>query len=92
MLRNCIRARGSPQACDDAPVSQPRPRRTTIAEWRQDFNTARPHFSFGYQTPAALAGTLAATGSDAALNETSRLRRLLKPRNWMKVQGQVSAC
>lgn len=33
------------------------------------FNTARPHSSLGYQTPAAFAGTLAATGSDAALNE-----------------------
>ncbi|MER8441286.1 transposase, partial [Mesorhizobium sp. M1393] len=43
--------------------------RSAIAEWRQDFNTARPHSSLGYQTPAAFAGTLAATGSDAALNE-----------------------
>jgi putative transposase len=41
--------------------------RSAIAEWRQDFNTARPHSSLGYQTPAAFAGILAATGSDAAL-------------------------
>jgi putative transposase len=41
--------------------------RSAIAEWRQDFNTARPHSSLGYQTPAAFAGTLAATGYDAAL-------------------------
>ena len=33
------------------------------------YNTARPHSSLGYQTPAAFAGTLAATGSDAALIE-----------------------
>ncbi|WP_199260336.1 IS3 family transposase [Paracoccus binzhouensis] len=42
--------------------------RSAIAEWRQDFNTARPHSSLGYQTPAAFAGTLAATGSDASLD------------------------
>ncbi|RWM43777.1 MAG: hypothetical protein EOR79_36370 [Mesorhizobium sp.] len=33
------------------------------------YNTARPHSSLGYQTPSAFAGTLASTGSDAALNE-----------------------
>ena len=43
--------------------------RNAIAEWRQDFNTARPHSSLGYQTPAAFAGTLAATGSDAPLDK-----------------------
>jgi len=42
--------------------------RSAIAEWRQDFNTARPHSSLGYQTPAAFAGTLTATGSDASLD------------------------
>jgi transposase InsO family protein len=41
--------------------------RSAIAEWRRDFNTARPHSSLGYQTPAAFAGTLTATGSNAAL-------------------------
>jgi hypothetical protein len=25
--------------------------RSAIAEWRRDFNTARPHSSLGYQTP-----------------------------------------
>ncbi|MER9580198.1 IS3 family transposase, partial [Mesorhizobium sp. M0400] len=30
------------------------------------FNTARPHSSLGYQTPAAFAGILTATGSVAA--------------------------
>ncbi|NDV89463.1 IS3 family transposase, partial [Aurantimonas aggregata] len=33
--------------------------------------TARPHSSLGYQTPAAFAGTLTATGSDASLDEGS---------------------
>ena len=42
--------------------------RSAIAEWRQDFNTARPHSSLGYQTPAAFAGTLAATSYDASLD------------------------
>ena len=37
--------------------------RSALAEWRQDFNTARPHSSLGYQTPAVFAGTLTATGS-----------------------------
>ena len=41
--------------------------RSAIAEWRQAFNTVRPHSSLGYQTPAAFAGTLTATGSDASL-------------------------
>lgn len=41
--------------------------RSAIAEWRQDFNTARPHSSLGYQTPAAFAAIIAATGSSAAL-------------------------
>lgn len=29
--------------------------RSAIAEWVEDFNTARSHFSLGYQTPAAYA-------------------------------------
>jgi putative transposase len=40
--------------------------RSAIAEWREDFNTARPHSSLGYQTPAAYAETITATGFDAA--------------------------
>lgn len=43
--------------------------RSAIAEWREDFNNARPHSSLGYQTPAAFAEVLAATGSNAALDE-----------------------
>ncbi|WP_404926353.1 IS3 family transposase [Mesorhizobium sp. ORM16] len=45
--------------------------RSAIAEWREDFNTARPHSSLGYQTPAAYAEVITATGSDAALMEGS---------------------
>ncbi|GGA81149.1 hypothetical protein GCM10011385_39270 [Nitratireductor aestuarii] len=33
------------------------------------YNTARPHSSLGYQTPAAFAETLTATGSDASLDK-----------------------
>lgn len=45
--------------------------RSAIAEWREDFNTARPHSSLGYQTPAGYAEVVAATGSDAVLIEGS---------------------
>jgi putative transposase len=40
--------------------------RSAIAEWKEDFNTARPHSSLGYQTPAAFAKVFTATGSHAA--------------------------
>ena len=43
--------------------------RSAITEWREDFNTARPHSSLGCQTPAVFGGTLTATCSDAALND-----------------------
>lgn len=39
--------------------------RSAIAEWADDYNHFRPHSSVGYQTPAAYAGTIAATGSNA---------------------------
>ena len=42
--------------------------RRAIAEWREDFNTAKPHPSLGYQTPAAFAGTFGAAGYDASLD------------------------
>jgi putative transposase len=45
--------------------------RSAIAEWVEDFNTARPHSSLGYQTPAAYAEVITATGSDAALIDGS---------------------
>lgn len=45
--------------------------RSANAEWREDFNTARPHSSLAYQTPAAYAKIITATGSDAVLMEGS---------------------
>ncbi|WP_234836719.1 integrase core domain-containing protein [Sinorhizobium meliloti] len=43
--------------------------RSAIAEWAGDYNHSRPHSSLGYQTPARYAGTIAATGSNAAQDE-----------------------
>lgn len=40
--------------------------RNPTAEWMEDFDTTRPHSSLGYQTPAALAETLAAIGNPVA--------------------------
>ncbi|KQZ91873.1 transposase [Mesorhizobium sp. Root157] len=40
--------------------------RSAISEWRQDFNTARPHSSLGYQTPAAFAEAFTAAGYPVA--------------------------
>ncbi len=40
--------------------------RSAIAEWRHDFNTARPHSSLGYQTPAAFAEMITAAGHPVA--------------------------
>ncbi len=45
--------------------------RSAIAEWAADFNTARPHSSLNYQTPAAYAEVLTATGSSTAQDEGS---------------------
>jgi len=42
--------------------------RRAITEWTEDYNIARPHPSLTYQTPAAFAAGLAATGSDASLD------------------------
>jgi putative transposase len=44
--------------------------RSAIADWVADYNTFRPHSSLGYLTPASYAGTIAATGSNAAQNES----------------------
>ncbi len=38
--------------------------RRAIAEVREDFNAARPHSSFGYQTPAAFAETISSSALD----------------------------
>ena len=75
--------------------------RQMIAAWVADYNTARPHSSLGYKTPAAYADHLTATGHRAALPR--RLRALSgcshrakgrinsrgSNRRWMKVQWQV---
>src|SRR3954453_14853664 len=54
--------------------------RQIIGTWVNDYNTARPHSSLGYRTPAAYAATLTATG--ARLRNPDQLRRapLLSPR------------
>ena len=44
--------------------------RSAIAEWAEDYNNFRPHSSLGYQTPANYAGTIAATGSNTARDES----------------------
>ena len=44
--------------------------RSAIAEWADDYNHFRPHSSLGYQTPASYAGSIAATGSNAARDES----------------------
>lgn len=47
--------------------------RSLIAEWVEDYNTARPHSSLAYQTPAAYAANLTATGD--RLRNPDQLRR-----------------
>lgn len=44
--------------------------RSAIAQWADDYNNVRPHSSLGYQTPAVYAGSIAATGSNAAKFES----------------------
>jgi putative transposase len=48
--------------------------RQKLAAWAEDYNTRRPHSSIGYQTPAAYAAHLNATGRPAAQcgNSTAR--------------------
>lgn len=48
--------------------------RTAIAEWVADYNTTRPHSALAYQTPAAFAAKLAATGLHAARSDGSAFR------------------
>jgi transposase InsO family protein len=47
--------------------------RAKIREWAADYNSARPHSSLGYKTPAAFAAHLAATGD--RLRNPDQLRR-----------------
>ena len=45
--------------------------RQVIGAWVADYNTARPHSSLGYKTPAAYAEHLTATGQHPALSQGS---------------------
>jgi transposase InsO family protein len=47
--------------------------RQKICDWVADYNTARPHSSLGYKTPAAYAASLTATGD--RLRNHDQLRR-----------------
>lgn len=47
--------------------------RQKIRDWVADYNTARPHSSLGYKTPAAYAASLTATGDQ--LRNPDQLRR-----------------
>jgi putative transposase len=53
--------------------------RQAITEWVADYNQARPHSSLGYQTPAAFAARLTATGHHAALPAGSACRPVAQP-------------
>jgi putative transposase len=48
--------------------------RQVIAAWAGDYNPTRPHSALAYQTPAAFAAKLAATGLYAALTDGSAFR------------------
>ena len=48
--------------------------RQKLAAWAADYNTHRPHSALGYQTPAAYAAHLNATGRPAAQPESSARR------------------
>lgn len=48
--------------------------RKIIAEWIVDYNIRRPHSALAYQTPAAFAAKLTATGLHAALTDGSAFR------------------
>ena len=53
--------------------------RKVIAEWVEDYNTSRPHSALAYQTPAAFAAKLTATGLHAALTDGSAFRPVAQP-------------
>lgn len=53
--------------------------RKAIAEWVEDYNTSRPHSALAYQTPAAFAAKLTATGLHAALADGSAFRPVAQP-------------
>ena len=53
--------------------------RQMIAAWMEDYNTARPHSSLAYETPAAFAATLAATGCHATPLRGSACQAVAQP-------------
>jgi putative transposase len=53
--------------------------RKIIVTWVNDYNTNRPHSALNYQTPAAFAAKLAATGLHAALTDGSAFRPVAPP-------------
>ena len=53
--------------------------RSALFEWVEDYNTARPHSSLGYQTPATFAAIISATGYDAALFDGSAPSPVAQP-------------
>jgi putative transposase len=53
--------------------------RKAIAAWVDDYNTVRPHSALNYQTPAAFAAKLPATGLHAALADGSAFRPVVPP-------------
>jgi transposase InsO family protein len=53
--------------------------REAITEWAEDYNTRRPHSALAYQTPAAFAAKLTATGLHAALTDGSAFRPVAQP-------------
>ena len=53
--------------------------RQMIAAWIDDYNTARPHSSLAYETPAAFAAKLAATGRHATPLRGSACQPVAQP-------------
>jgi putative transposase len=53
--------------------------RELIATWVEDYNTARPHSSLGYQTPLAFAEGLRTTRDHHAAQRTGSARWPLAP-------------
>ena len=53
--------------------------RKAIAAWVEDYNTSRPHSALNYQTPAAFAAKLTATGLHAALSDGSATTSCWRP-------------
>ena len=61
--------------------------RQKLREWVADYNTARPHSSLGYKTPAAYAASLTATGD--RLRNPDQLRQ--SPVAQSAPQGVINA-